>query len=455
MNIGQIRERLSSKLKPESERSTQAVKNIVISFGAKGVSILVSLLLVPMTIEYVNPVQYGIWLTLSQIIGWVVYFDLGLGNGFRNRYAQAKAQGDMIRAREYLSTTYFSLICLVSVLFVAFFISNRFIDWPAVLKVDESYAIELRQVFGIVLAFFCLNLIANVFSMLLSADQKPGYSSVILGIGQIVCLAVIWLLIRFTEGSLKNLALYYSGIPCIVMLLASFVAFRFTKYKEIKPGFAYVRFDLIKDILSLGVKFFIICVSMLAIFQVTNIVLSREVGPESVTQYNIAYKYYNVLYAVMLLVITPFWSAFTDAYTKKEFTWMRKSIISLEKAWLVSLLAGVVMLAVSSLFFKIWIGDRVHIPFLLSVGVLGFTLLQILSNIYMYLVNGIGTVRIQLVIYLIFAIVAWPLLTYSCRTFGVAGIIIVPSVTYLMQAIFSKIQLDKIINGKATGWWIK
>ncbi|MDR1742681.1 MAG: hypothetical protein LBR48_02540, partial [Dysgonamonadaceae bacterium] len=58
---------INSRLAGKSERSTNAVKNIVASFGIKGVSIAVQLLLVPMTINYVNPTQYGIWLTLSSI----------------------------------------------------------------------------------------------------------------------------------------------------------------------------------------------------------------------------------------------------------------------------------------------------------------------------------------------------------------------------------------------------
>jgi len=438
-----------------SSRSKDAVKNIILSFGAKGVSVVISLLLVPMTINYVNPTQYGIWMTLSQIIGWVVFFDLGLGNGFRNRYAQAKANGDMKLAREYLSTTYFSITCLVLLMFIIMILANSFIDWSKVLRLDSVYRNELKRVFGIVSAFFCLNMIANVFSMLLSADQKPGYASVIVGIGQIVSLIVIIILTRYTDGSLINLAIFYSGIPCIVMLAASIFAFRHTRLKEVCPRIIYIRTDLIKDILGLGIKFFIICVSMIAIFQVTNMIIAREVGPESVTQYNIVYKYFNVLYTLMILIITPFWSAFTDAYVKKDREWMGRTLKTLEKVWMVAVIAGILMLLISPLFYKIWIGDKVIIPFYLSVGLMIFVLIQSLANIYMYIINGIGTIRIQLMTYLIFAVFAWPVLTFCCREFGVIGIVIIPSLTYFAQAIISKAQIGKILTDRANGWWGK
>ena len=35
---------------------------------------------------------YG--LTLSSIIGWFAFFDIGFGNGLRNKFAEAIAKGD-------------------------------------------------------------------------------------------------------------------------------------------------------------------------------------------------------------------------------------------------------------------------------------------------------------------------------------------------------------------------
>ena len=75
------------------ERSIKAKKNIAASFVIKGLSIAISLVMVPMTIHYINPTQYGIWITLSSIIGWFSFFDIGFGNGLRNRFAESIAMG--------------------------------------------------------------------------------------------------------------------------------------------------------------------------------------------------------------------------------------------------------------------------------------------------------------------------------------------------------------------------
>ena len=83
------------KILNSSGRSKEALKGVLLSVVAKMIYIISSFLIVPLTIDYVNATQYGIWLTMSSIISWITLFDLGLGNGFRNRFAEAKAEGNI------------------------------------------------------------------------------------------------------------------------------------------------------------------------------------------------------------------------------------------------------------------------------------------------------------------------------------------------------------------------
>lgn len=92
------------------------------------------------------------------------------------------------------------------------------------------------------------------------------------------------------------------------------------------------------------------------IFQFINILISRIKGPEAVTQYNIAYKYFNVIGMVVVVVLTPFWSAFTNAYVQKDFVWMRNIVIKLERMWLLTI--PVLIIMVSCADFCIMVGWR-------------------------------------------------------------------------------------------------
>lgn len=439
----------------EDKRSQKISRNIFISFGSKGISILCSLLIVPLTIDYVNPTQYGVWLTISSIIAWVAYFDLGLSNGFRNRYAEAIAKGDIHLARQYVSTTYFAIGTVFFVLYIVLMAINCFIDWASVLNIDAPSSDELNTVFGIILTFFCVLMVANVFTTLVTANQDPGVAAVINALGQVLSLVSIFVLTKCSTGSLQNLALFISGIPALVTIASTIYAFSYTKYRDLSPRIKDINLSLVRNIFGMGIKFFVICVSMVFIFQMTNVILSRELGPDAVTEYNIAFKYFNILYSVIIIVITPYWSAFTDAYSQKDYVWMRSSVHKLEFVMLGAAAVALIMLVFSPLFFRIWVGDKVSVAFTTSVFMALFVFAQSFANTYMYIINGIGTIRIQLIIYVAIAVVSWPLLTFSCRKFGVWGIILLPAITYALQAIFGKVQIQRILSGRIDGWWGK
>ena len=117
MNIQGVKNKVNTYFTKGNERSVMVKRNIAVSLVMKCISILISLQVVPLTIGYVNSTKYGIWLTLSSIIAWLSYFDLGFAHGFRNRFAEARAKNNMKLAREYVSTTYAVLSFLFSVIF--------------------------------------------------------------------------------------------------------------------------------------------------------------------------------------------------------------------------------------------------------------------------------------------------------------------------------------------------
>jgi O-antigen/teichoic acid export membrane protein len=296
-------------------------------------------------------------------------------------------------------------------------------------------------------------MVASVVTTLMTAYQKPALASLIQTSGQVITLLSLYIMTKTMQGNLLNLTFAYSGIPCLFLIVISFFIFNLKSFRLFKPNIQSVRFKLTAKILTLGWQFFIIMLSIVFIYQFMNIIISRNFGPEAVTQYNIAYKYFNVIYMVFVIILNPFWSAFTDAYVKNDVTWMISSLKMLEKLWLFVIPIMLIMLFCSSWIYDIWIGKGINIPFKLSFVVGIFITFQVLSNIYMYLINGIGKVRIQLLIYSSFAIVSVPIMNFCCKYLGLESILIIPTVVYMIQAVFGRIQLNKLILNKAKGIW--
>lgn len=437
-----------------TQRTLTVKKNIIYSFFIKGISILVSFILVPLTIDFVSSVQYGIWLTVSSLVGWFAYFDMGLTHGFRNKFAAAIAREDNSLAREYVSTTYAVLtIIFITILLLALLV-NSYLDWSKILGLDPSISEELSQVFGVLIIFFCLNAILNVFTTLLLALQQTAMSSLILVISQLAILFVIFVLTKTVTGSLLMLTFVFSGIQCLVLLVISIVLFT-TKFKKYIPKLSYVNFKLFKSIFGLGIKFFVIQLALLTIFQTSNVILSRVLGPEAVTVYNVCYKYFFAINMFLTIILTPYWSAFTDAYTVSDTKWMVSTYRSLSRIWCIVALGAVGMLFISPLFYHFWLGGLLSIPYSLSFAMFLYVVVMSRASLYMYLLNGIGTVNIQMIIYLIFGVVSIPLMIILCREYGMIGILMVTTLVYLIQCCFGHIQLKKILSATARGIWLK
>lgn len=446
---------IAKRFSEKSERTRLALKNIVASFVFKALSIFVSLAVIPLTISYLDSYRYGIWITVSTIISWVHYFDFGLANGFRNKFAEAKATEDIHLCKKYVSTTYAIMTILMAIVFAIFYVVNLFLNWCDILNLPVIYEREIKEMFVILTGVLCIQMIADVLTKLFAGDQRPAYSGLIVVVGQVLSLAMILLLVHNTQGSLVTLAACFSSIPTITLFIATFFFFRTKHYKPYCPSFKDIDFKLSKNILGMGLKFFLLQISIIAILQLINMILTRNCGADSVTLYNVAYKYFSILLLVMGLIVAPLWSAFTDAYTKKDVAWMHSTLKKCDLLNLLVIFAGLIAYFIAPFFYKVWIGDKLYIPDTLSLWVMIFAVVQTIGFVYMTLINGIGKVRIQTILFCIFAILGFPVMSLSTTNFGIIGIVFLPIAVYFLQTVFLRIQLGKLIHGNESGIWAK
>lgn len=434
-------------------RSRKLGKDIAGSIILKGAGMLLSLLIVPMTIDFVNPTQYGIWLTLSSLIQWVVFMDAGMTLGFRNKFGEAIAREKHKLARVYVSNAFYSLAAISALLIMVTIAAGSMVDWAEVLNIDAGYREELRRVFVLLMVFFSIQLTLQVTTTMLAAMQKVMYGSLMTVVGQAVGLAVIYLL-NFvgTSGNLDILVWILSGIPTAIMLIVTLGLF-VGGYGIYRPSPRLFKWRYSADILGKGYKFFIITTAMLFIFQLMNVIISRNLGPESVTEYNIAFKYYNILYLFAVVVMNPVWSAFTNAYAKRDFNWQRNIVGRIERLSLLLPVCLLLMYLISKPFYHLWVGESVEISMSVNISIAVYMLFLCWANIYMYIVNGIGKVSLQLYIYVGFAVVAYPVMNILCGRYGIPGMMAVPIMVYIFQLVFLRIQIRKLISGRARGIW--
>jgi O-antigen/teichoic acid export membrane protein len=438
------------------ERSKRAQKNIVSSFVLKGLSIALGLISMPLTINYLEPQKYGIWVTLSSLIAWFSFFDIGLGGGLRNKFAIALAHGKHELARTYVSTTYAILSIIIVVILLLFYVVTPFLNWNSILNVglDVVSGKELKLLAIIAFTSFGLNFVLKLVTTILTADQRPALASIFDLIGKAITVLVIIILVKTTSGSLIYLGIVYSTIPVLVLLTSS-VWFFSGKYKKYRPSLKYVEFSKARDLLSIGLKFFVLGIAVLLLYQTNNIVIAQLFGPKEVTPYNVAFNYYNVLMMGFSIIITPFWSAFTEAWVKNEKLWIKNIMRKLFFIWGLLVVGGVLMVTFSQWIFSVWIGNKVHVPYMMSILVCSWILINAWNGIYSHFLNGVGKLKLQMICGISGALLNVPLVIYLGKSVGIEGVLLANIIISLPAIIIYPIQFRKIMNSNANGIWSK
>jgi len=439
------------------QRSLEAKKNIIGSLLIKGISIAIGLILVPLTIHYINPSQYGIWLTLSSMIAWISFFDIGFTHGLRNKFAEAKAKGDKEVARTYISTTYYYISAIFILLWVILMFVNQFISWHSLLSLPPAMEAEVSKLAMLVFTYFCLQFIFRVINTILTADQQPAKASLIDMLGQLFALAVIFAMTKFTTGSLLYLGLAVGVAPTFILLAANIYFFN-TKFKDYRPSLKYVKKEYAKDIMKLGLKFFVLQIAAIIQFETSLFIIAHYFGTEEVTNYNIAFKYFSVLQMVFMILLSPLWSGVTDAYNSGETAWIKNAVKKYLVMLIPFLVTGLIMLVAADKVYELWIGKNVvHIDFNISLLCLLFFSTTMFASIFVNVINGIGTLQIQFYASIVGPISFFALSMLFIKYFhlGVQSVILSSILANVFGYIIAPIQFYNIFykKSKARIWY--
>ena len=409
-----------------------------------------------MTLGYISSELYGVWLTLSSIVIWFGFFDIGFTLGLKNKLAEAIALKDWNKGKSLISTTYFLMLLIFIPLFIFLEIILPFLNISSFINVDYLYNYDIIRACRILILFFCLQMILNVVISVIAAFQRVALSSALYVIGNICSLLTIYIFTNTTAPSLSLLAIAISGMPVIVLLIATFILYS-NKLKSVRPSIIYIDKKYIKELLPLGFKFFLIQIQYVVLFQTTNILISNISGPKDVTAYNLAYKYISGVMMVYTIILSPLWPAFTDAYIKKDYVWMRNVYKKMTKIYYISIIIVVVMVLISPLFYNLWISNKVEVPLSMTVTVAMYIIICNWDNLQVNLINGIGTIKLQSYITTIGLILHVPLSFLLGRNIGIGatGVILSMIIINIIYSVFFTIQINKLLHDKAEGIWKK
>ncbi len=338
------------------ERYRKAGLSASVTLIQKALTITISFVSVPLTVHYLGPERYGVWLTISSLIIWMALSDFGLaGNALINVLADATGRDDRRAAREYTSSAVWSLTAIGVLLAVVALLTFRFIPWNHVFRVSTVAPHELALACALTLAFFILGLPLSVQASVYNAHQD-GFLTSAWGIAvNLVSLAALVIVTRF-HGGLPQLVCALSGTRVFILFINAYFIF-FRRYPWLFPAPSAFRWHCARRLFKLGGKYMVTQIGSLGLYQSQPMIITQVLGPAQVVTFVIAQKLITLPMDLVYMATAPFIPAFGEAKARNDWGWIRAAY---RKATLGSVAASIPLLLVLGFAAKplihIWAG---------------------------------------------------------------------------------------------------
>lgn len=415
---------------------------MVLNVLYKCVGMFISLIYVPIVLKYLGNEKYGVWITISSVVSWITYFDIGIGNGLRNRLVENISNNDIVAQKKTVSTAYISISIITAVMFFIIMIMITIFDIPKLLNLN-LIGENINIVILINIIFICINFILSLCNTILYALQLSSIVTLISIIPQIINIIIIYILTFILDSNLTILSIVYGFTILSTNIIASLVIFK--KYKQLRPSMKLFDKQEMKHINEFGIKMFILQISALILNTTDNILISKLYGAEHVTPYNMVYKAFSYINMIHMAILSPMWSSYTMANSQNNIKWLKKSLKKMEYISIIFVLVSLIMINIFPKVSYIWLGKKLNYSSELIIITAFYFILLMWSNVYSSFLCGVGRINVFTVVCMIQAILNIPLSIFFAikLNMGLSGVVMGSLVVMLLASIVGPIEVRR------------
>lgn len=417
--------------------SDEYTQNVILNYCFKGLSVLLGLLSTKLILGYLGVTLYGLWVTITSVISWLSSGDLGIGNGLRNELAKAYGRGDKNRQDLLIFSAFRSMSKVAGLLFLLSALLFEVFFRTGVLPIEIRLAIYITS------AFFCLNLLLGISQSVAYAYQKSWLTTFVTCLIQVLTITSVMILSG--NGIKPNLNLF-SVINGLCTTVPNIFLICFLNTKGIKVVHFEKRiFDssISKSIMNVGIQFFGIQICGVILYSTDNLIINRVLSSDLVTKYELINKIYNTGNSLFSILLISLWSAVTYQIAQKNVSWVKRKIKQLLLLWAIYSI-GVVIVSVNfNWIIRIWLGNEAIYYEKNLVILFGlYSSMTAFSAIFVNVLNGIGTIKLQFVLAVIAAVINIPLSIIFATNLhmGIFGVKFATFLSAMITAIVMPIQ---------------
>jgi O-antigen/teichoic acid export membrane protein len=415
------------------------IKNTVANYAVGLWSFVSSFIILYLVIRGFGPAKpigvedYGIYLLVGAIVGYMGLLDLGMGHSLVKYIAEYHAKNEKDKVNEVVNSAFFiflgmGLVGCVGIFLVATFLFDLF-NFSAGDQLLKAKAIAYIIGIGFLTSFSLAT-----FKNVLRGLQKYVLLAFITFVMSLLNFAVIiWVLVM--EFGIVGFLFYTISFNLIGSIIVAVIVKRELPYLDIKRK--YLNRDMVKSLFSLSMLLFLLSFFNVIVFYTDNVVIGWWfVGANMVTFYVAARKIYTIpgnTINIALRAMIPAASEL-DALQKKKA--LQILLIKVSKYCLALIfLIGLPSLFMSRYILSFWLGSEFAVYYMVTNILIISLFFDYFNFVSSQILIGMNKIKFLTAGYGIVALLNLVLSVILVQHYGLEGVALGTAIPFIIMAV--------------------
>lgn len=435
-------------------RSKSALLGSISSQAYMIISMLLSIIITPLILKFLNKEEYGLYAVLFQFIGYLLMLDFGLGAAMARYLSSSRGEDEssQLATNRIISTSFFAfsslgfLVIIITIFGAPYF--PRFFDIEPNL-VDVTSKIVLTM--GLVIA---LQFPLHVFTSIFYAHQRQFLSHTV---GFILNLVNLILPVIFLYFNFGLWAFVFTNI--LSFLISALVTYFLIKkyYPHLKIKFTFFDKNLLAEMYGFGFFIFLNSIAVQIVFFTDRFFIGSLVSLSAVTMFALTAKAPELCRELIFKITDNTYPAMVEIHSTRDTD--KFKIIHQKLLIISTCLATIVfwlILILNKSFLKLWVGPTYFAGENILILILAAMVIHIILHVSVSCLNGAGLVKGFSISSIIEAAINLALTITLGKVYGVAGILIATlTATILTSAWYTPYLTMKHLKIRLTEYLIE
>jgi O-antigen/teichoic acid export membrane protein len=420
------------------------IKSIIGSIVFKAGTAFIAFFSVPVLLKILGTNDYGLWVTLTALVGWLNLFDFGSGYSLKNKVTESLVKDDRGDLQVLVAGT------------IQFYLLSTF-----VILIVFAFSLYFLQAFRQHLGLTCILYLPVILSFPLTVGHFiiQGLKKFNLFNSLLLAQSFLWLLtiLLFKYNIILSDIYVIAVVYSVLYVLVNFSIFYFSLYTlnfRWRELLDFNHFKSSKASLMVGGKFFLLQISSLMLFSIGNIMTYNNLQLKDVAQFDTVNKIFTMAMLFFNVLISVFWAEISHAKALQEkikLTKMYQQLLAITAAFV---LGTVAVSFFTPTIITMWTKGVISVTLKQLIPFILLTTIQSFSYVGAVFLNAFEDLSGQVIYSVISAILIIPVAKYLFYlNFGIgsvplaSAIVCSPTLFYLLykaKACITKVDITTV-----------